>query len=106
MCVAWMIERDGDEARKELTMRVRRIFLVLAVASVAATMLVVAGPASAQSGHTSCKAFGQNIAELATSLGRAFGQTAAASAPLNDTVDAEQAALCEPSRPTIEGKPG
>lgn len=50
------------------------------------------GPAFAQGGHTSCKVFGQNIARLATSLGKAFGQTAAAGAPLNDTVDAEQAA--------------
>lgn len=76
----------------------KRIFLMLTVASVMATMLVVAGPASAQGGHTGCRAFGQNIAELATNLGGTFGQTAAASAPLNDTVDAEQAALCEPKQ--------
>lgn len=75
-------------------MRVRRM-LVVSTAAVMA-MVTLAGPVFAQGGHTSCKAFGQNIAGLATSLGGAFGQTAAASAPLNDTVDEEQAALCGP----------
>jgi hypothetical protein len=70
----------------------RRILLMLTVAAVMAAMLVFAGPASAQGG---CKAFGQNIAGLATSLGNVFGQTAAAGAPLNDTVETEQARLCQ-----------
>lgn len=78
-------------------MRVRRMFPVFTAAAVMMVAMVApAGPVSAQGRHTSCKAFGQNIAGLATNLGGAFGQTAAAGAPLNDTVDAEQAALCEP----------
>ena len=70
----------------------RRILLMLTVAAVMAAMLVFTGPASAQGG---CKAFGQNIAGLATSLGKVFGQTAAAGTPLNDTVETEQAGLCQ-----------
>ena len=41
-----------------------------------------------------CKAFGQNIAGLATMLGPVFGQTASGSAPLNDVVMQEQQAFC------------
>ena len=48
---------------------------------------------SAQGG---CKAFGQNIAGLATTLGSVFGQTASGSAPLNNTVQQEQQAFCGP----------
>lgn len=70
-----------------------RIGLLPLVSAVMAAMLVFAGPASAQGG---CKAFGQNVATLATALGKGFGQTAAGSAPLNDTVEQEQTALCEP----------
>ena len=70
----------------------KRISLLLVVSAVMAAMLVFAGPASAQGG---CKAFGQNVAFLATSLGEGFGQAAAGSAPLNDTVEQEQTALCE-----------
>lgn len=73
----------------------KRILLMLVMATIMTAMLAFSSPALAQGGHTSCKAFGQNIAGLATALGGAFGQTAAASAPLNDTVEAEQAALCE-----------
>lgn len=69
----------------------KRIGLLLVVSAVVAAMLVFAEPASARGG---CKAFGQNIAFLATSLGGGFGQTAAGSAPLNDTVEREQAAFC------------
>jgi hypothetical protein len=47
--------------------------------------------ASAQGG---CKAFGKNIAGLATMLGPEFGQTASESAPLDDTVELEQQTLC------------
>ena len=79
-------------------MRVRRMFVVFTAAVMMVAMVALADPVFAQGGHTSCKAFGRNIAGLATSLGGAFGQTAAASAPLNDTVDAEQAALCEPKQ--------
>lgn len=79
-------------------MRLRRMFLMITAAVMMVAMVTLVGPVSAQGGHTNCKAFGQNIARLATSLGGAFGQTAAASAPLNDTVDAEQAALCEPKQ--------
>ena len=51
-----------------------------------------AAPTSVQAGG--CKAFGQNIASLATTFGPGFGANAAGSAPLNDTVVAEQTALC------------
>jgi len=70
----------------------KRIILLLAVGAIVAAMLVFAGPASAQGGG--CKAFGQNIAGLATTLGPVFGQTASGSAPLNDTVEQEQQAFC------------
>ncbi len=70
----------------------KRIGLLLVVSAFMAAMLAFAGPASAQGG---CKAFGQNIAFLATSLGEGFGQAAAGSAPLNDTVEQEQTALCD-----------
>ena len=55
-------------------------------------MLMFAGPASAQGG---CKAFGQNISGLATTLGPVFGQTTSGSTPLNDTVEQEQQRFCE-----------
>jgi hypothetical protein len=73
----------------------KRISLVFTVAAVMTAIMVFAGPAFAQGSHKSCKAFGQNIAGLATGLGVVFGQTAAANAPLNGTVAAEQTALCE-----------
>ena len=69
----------------------RRLVLLLAVSAIVAAMLMFAGPASAQRG---CKAFGQNIACLATTLGPVFGQTASGSAPLNVTVQQEQQAFC------------
>jgi hypothetical protein len=68
-----------------------RLILLLAVGAIFAAMLMFAGPASAQGG---CKAFGQNIAGLATTLGPVFGQTASGTAPLNDTVEQEQQAFC------------
>jgi hypothetical protein len=55
-------------------------------------VMSVAQPAAAQDGG--CAAFGQNISILATSFGVGFGQTAASTAPLNDTVETEQAAFC------------
>ena len=67
--------------------------LLFTVSMVVAAVLVFAGPASAQGG---CKAFGQNIAPLATTLGSVFGQTASGSAPVNDTVEQDQQALCAP----------
>jgi hypothetical protein len=72
---------------------VKRLVLLFTVSMVVAAVLVFAGPASAQGG---CKAFGQNIAPLATTLGSVFGQTASGSAPLNDTVEQDQQALCAP----------
>jgi hypothetical protein len=64
----------------------RRLVLLLAVSAIVAAMLMFAGPASAQGG---CKAFGKNIAGLATMLGPEFGETASESAPLDDTVELE-----------------
>ena len=71
---------------------VRRVITLVTVALVMAAMMVFAGPASAQGGG--CKAFGQNVAGLAQSNGSGFGQAASGSAPLNDTVEAEQQANC------------
>ncbi len=72
---------------------IRRVVVLLTVAAMMAAMVVFAGPASAQEGR-GCKAFGQNIATLAQNLGGTFGQFTSANAPLNDTVEAEQKALC------------
>ncbi len=72
-------------------MHTKRLVLGLAVSDIVAAMLVFAGPASAQGG---CKAFGQNVAGLTTSLGAGFGRAAPGSAPLNDKVEQEQQALC------------
>ncbi len=77
----------AEDRRKD----VKRLVLLFVVSMVVAAMLVFASPASAQGG---CKAFGQNIAGLAKALGPIFGQTASESAPLNDTVEQEQQALC------------
>jgi hypothetical protein len=72
---------------------VRRVITLLTVALVMAAMMVVfVGPASAQGGG--CKDFGENVAGLAQSNGSGFGQAASGSAPLNDTVEAEQQANC------------
>ena len=70
----------------------RRIILVVVVVAAMAAAAVSARSAAAQGGG--CAEFGQNVAFLATNLGRTFGQTAAANAPLNDVVEAEQDALC------------
>jgi hypothetical protein len=69
----------------------RRLVLLLTVSAIVAAMLMFAGPASAQGG---CKAFGQNIAGLATTLGPFFGDTASGTAPLNDTAEQEQKTYC------------
>ncbi len=73
---------------------VRRVITLVTVAAMMAAMMVVVfvGPASAQGGG--CKDFGQNVAGLAQSNGSGFGQAASGSAPLNDTVEAEQQANC------------
>lgn len=73
----------------------KRIFLMLTVTVLLTATVAFAGPAFAQGGHTGCKAFGQHITGLATSLGGVFGQTASTTAPLNDTVESEQTLLCE-----------
>ena len=67
----------------------RKAFSVV-LAVVLSCTFAVAQPAAAGG----CKEFGQNIASPAQALGRDFGQFASAGAPLNDTVEAEQAALC------------
>lgn len=71
----------------------RRKFLVAILAVVMSLGSAVAVPAAAQG--EGCRAFGQNVAFLATGLGVAFGQTASSNAPLNGVVEAEQNALCE-----------
>lgn len=76
----------------------------LTISTVAAALALGAAETSAQPGpgHTSCADFGANVAFLATSLGRVFGETAstvAASGPRafpTLVVGPEQSALCEP----------
>ena len=70
----------------------RRKSLVAILAVVMSLGSAVAVPAAAQGGG--CKAFGQNVASLATGFGVGFGQTASSNAPLNDVVEAEQDAFC------------
>lgn len=70
----------------------RRLATLILTITLAAP-LGISGPAAAQGGG--CEAFGQNIAFLATSYGSGFGQMAASTAPLNDTVTDEQDALCD-----------
>ena len=57
---------------------------------------IVAHSALPAFAHGSCQAFGRNIAGLATASWEVRPETAAGSAPLNDTVVQEQAALCRP----------
>jgi hypothetical protein len=71
-------------------MKKRRI-VVTVLAIVMSGLMGIAQPAAAQGGG--CAAFGENISFLATNLGRDFGQTASSTAPLNDTVEAEQDVL-------------
>jgi hypothetical protein len=71
----------------------KRIVVLVVASALIALMLVFAGPASAQGGG--CGAFGQNVATLGQTLGATFGQVASAGAPLNDTVEVEQEALCD-----------
>jgi hypothetical protein len=79
---------------------------ILTIAGVGAALGLGAAQASAQPepGHSSCAAFGDNVAFLATSLGPVFGATAsgvASSGPKafpTFVVGPEQARLCE-SRP-------
>ena len=70
----------------------RTMMLIVLVVAMLDGAFAFAAPTSAQGGR--CRAFGQNIAGLAKSLGRDFGQTASSTAPLNDTVETEQTALC------------
>ena len=69
-----------------------RTMAFLLVAAMLAAGLVFTAPTTAKAGG--CKAFGQNIAVLATTFGPGFGANASGSAPLNDTVVTEQQALC------------
>lgn len=70
----------------------KRRIAALILAVVLASPLAIVQPASAQG--DGCREFGENIAFLATSFGSGFGQMAASGAPLNDTVEMEQDALC------------
>ncbi len=69
----------------------RRIAAAMLALAIASTTAMVQ-PAAAQGGG--CQAFGQHVAELATTLGRDFGQTASSNAPLNGVVEAEQNQFC------------
>lgn len=71
----------------------KRFFLMLTTTVMLTAMVAFAGPAFAQGGHTSCKAFGQNVAGRSTTYGVGFGQPAAASTPLNDIVEDELSAF-------------
>ena len=68
----------------------RKVAVVLLAVTLSGSVAAIQ-PTEAEAG---CKAFGQNIAFLGQLLGRDFGQTAASTAPLNDTVEQEQGALC------------
>lgn len=70
----------------------KRRIAALILAVVLASPLAVAQPATGQGGG--CSEFGQNIAGLGQTLRPVFGQTASSGAPLNDTVEDEQDALC------------
>jgi hypothetical protein len=71
----------------------RRIVVALLAVVMMAGTTATAQPATAQGGG--CKAFGQNVANLATALGPVFGQTVSSNAPINEAVvEAEQDALC------------
>ena len=67
--------------------------LLLVTVSVAMTLMLVlvAGPASAQSG---CKAFGQSVATDAKASGPLGQQFVRGHAPLNDEVATEQGSFC------------
>ena len=79
---------------------------VLKLAAVAGASVLGAAPASSLAqpvpDHASCAAFGANVATLAQTLGRDFGQTAstvASSGPgvfPQAVVRPEQTALCDP----------
>ena len=79
---------------------------VPALAAVAGLSLLGAAPAAGLAqpvpDHASCAAFGANVATLATTLGRDFGQTASTVAGSGPgafpaaVVRPEQTALCEP----------
>jgi hypothetical protein len=77
----------------------RTISTMVTVGAVALTSPVAAAQAP---DHSSCAAFGSNVAGLATTLGPVFGDTAsgvASSGPAafpTLVVAPEQAALCEP----------
>jgi hypothetical protein len=83
--------RSVERITGEAGMMKRRI-VVTVLAIVMSGLMGIAQPAAAEGGG--CAAFGQNIAFLATNFGRNFGQMASSTAPLNDTVETEQDALC------------
>lgn len=69
----------------------RKIVAIILAGLMSASM-TFGQPAAAQGGG--CAATGKNISSLATTLGPVFGQFASSDAPLNDTVETEQDALC------------
>jgi hypothetical protein len=85
--------QDSRQQCKEPMPMISRIAIVaVLVAVLLGSVVAFAPPAAAQGGG--CKAFGQNVAALATGLGSDFGQTTSSNAPLNGVVEAEQDALC------------
>jgi hypothetical protein len=84
---------------QDRSMRTTTISSILAVGAVALTSPVAAAQAPE---HGSCAAFGDNVAQLATTLGPLFGATAsgvASSGPAafpTVVVAPEQANFCEP----------
>lgn len=70
----------------------RRKLLIATVAG--GLMLVPASTATAHPGHTSCRAFGEHLAEEAQTF-RPLGQLVSQVAPVNEIIAAEHAGLCE-----------
>ena len=71
----------------------RRIAVLLAMAVMLAMM--VAGPALAHGGHTSCQGFGTGIAALAKDA-HPFGQNVVSPGPANEDIQGFHATFCEP----------
>jgi hypothetical protein len=61
----------------------------------AAALLAFSSPASAHGGHTSCKAFGNGVGELAQSE-RPFGQSVVRPGPADEGIRGFQATFCQP----------
>jgi hypothetical protein len=59
--------------------------MLAATAMMLAAMLAFSGPTFAQGGHTSCKGFGNGVAELAQSE-RPFGQSVVRPGPASEDI--------------------